>query len=88
MMPTHPTAAQVLDLLVETLARHSNFSMNDKREIRRLRSKVSQVEPGADIVRQGDRPNVAVSVARYSLVARLTASASSFLFHPWCSAEC
>ena len=73
MMPTHPTAAQVLDLLVETLARHSNFSMNDNREIRRLRPKVSNVERGADIVRQGDRPKLAIMVVSGMLARYHTA---------------
>jgi CRP-like cAMP-binding protein len=58
----HPTSAQALDLLVETLARHSRLSMNDGRAIRRLHPRVRKVEKGADIVRQGDRPNVAVMV--------------------------
>jgi CRP-like cAMP-binding protein len=58
----HPTSAQALDLLVETLARHSSLSVSDERAIRRLQPRVRKVEKGADIVRQGDRPHVAVMV--------------------------
>jgi CRP-like cAMP-binding protein len=58
----HPNPAQALDLLVETLARHSTLSVADERAIRRLHPRVREVEKGADIVRQGDHPNVAVMV--------------------------
>jgi hypothetical protein len=51
----HPTPAQALDLLVETLARHSTLSVGDERGIRRLRARVRKVEKGTDILRQGDR---------------------------------
>lgn len=60
--PPHPTAAQVLDLLVETLAQHSSLSITDERAIRKLRPRMYKVEKGADIVCQGDHPHVAVMV--------------------------
>jgi CRP-like cAMP-binding protein len=59
---THPTALRALELLVQTLARHSTISTKDQRSIRKLHTRVTTVERGADIVRQGDRPNVAVMV--------------------------
>jgi CRP-like cAMP-binding protein len=62
--PAHPTAAQALDLLVRTLGRHSTLSIRDERAIRKLRPRVSAVAREADIVRQGDRPDVAVMVIR------------------------
>jgi CRP-like cAMP-binding protein len=58
----HPTAPEALELLVQTLARHSIISTRDERAIRKLRARVTTVERGADIVRQGDRPHVAVMV--------------------------
>lgn len=58
----HATAAQALDLLVATLARHSSVSNADERALRRLHPRLSKVERGADIVRQGDRPHLAVMV--------------------------
>jgi hypothetical protein len=39
----HPTSAQALHLLVETLARHSSLSMSDERAIRRLHPRVRKV---------------------------------------------
>jgi len=39
----YPTAAQVLDLLVETLARHSSLSITDERAIRKLRPRMYKV---------------------------------------------
>lgn len=60
--PAHPTAAQAVDLLVRTLARHSTVSIRDERSIRKLHPRVSTVARDADIVRQGDRPDVAVMV--------------------------
>ena len=70
----HPTALRALELLVQTLARHSTISTKDERAIRNLRTSVTTVERAADIVRQGDRPNVAVMVlngmlARYHTMA-------------------
>jgi CRP-like cAMP-binding protein len=59
---THPTALEALELLVQTLARHSTISTKDERAIRKLRTRVTAVERGADIVHQGDRPHVAVMV--------------------------
>jgi Cyclic nucleotide-binding domain len=47
---------------VQTLARHSTLSTKDQRAIRKLHPRVTTVERGADIVRQGDRPHVAVMV--------------------------
>lgn len=70
---THPTATQVLDLLVETLARHSTISMHDERELRRMHPRVSKVARGADIVRQGDRPNVSIMVVSGMLARYHTA---------------
>lgn len=58
----HPTAAQAVDLLMRTLRRVSTLSIKDERAIRNLHPQVNTVTRGADIVRQGDRPNVAVMV--------------------------
>jgi CRP-like cAMP-binding protein len=69
----HPTATQVLDLLVETLARHSALSLNDERALRRLHPLVRKVARGADIVRQGDRPEIAVMVVSGMLARYHTA---------------
>jgi len=57
-----PTAKQALDLLIETMARHSSLSNADERAFRRLHPRLGKLERGADIVRQGDRPRVAVMV--------------------------
>jgi CRP-like cAMP-binding protein len=69
----HPASTQALDLLVETLARHSTLSVADERAIRRLNPRVREVEKGTDILRQGDSPHVAVMVisgmlARYHTI--------------------
>ena len=58
----HPTPAQAVELLVQTLGRHSTLSIRDERAIRKLHTRVSKVTRGADIVRQGDSPHVAVIV--------------------------
>jgi CRP-like cAMP-binding protein len=58
----HPTPAQAVELLIRTLGLHSKLSMRDERAIRALRAQVRTVRRGEDIVRQGDRPNVAVMV--------------------------
>jgi CRP-like cAMP-binding protein len=58
----HPIAVQALELLVQTLGRHSTLSTKDQRAIRKLHTRVTTVERGADIVRQGDRPHVSVMV--------------------------
>jgi CRP-like cAMP-binding protein len=58
----HLTEVQTLDLLVKTLARHSSLTNADERAIRKLQHRVSIVERGADIVRQGDRPRLSVMV--------------------------
>jgi CRP-like cAMP-binding protein len=58
----HPTPAQALELLVQTLGRNSTLSIRDERAFRKLRPRVSKVTRGADIVRQGDHPHVAVMV--------------------------
>jgi CRP-like cAMP-binding protein len=58
----HPTSVQAVDLLVRTLARHSTLSIRDERAIRKLHPRVSTVAPEADIVCQGDRPDVTVMV--------------------------
>jgi CRP-like cAMP-binding protein len=60
--PDHPTATQVLNLLVETLARHSSLTNADERAMRRLHPRVRHLDRSADIVRQGDRPRYAVMV--------------------------
>jgi CRP-like cAMP-binding protein len=57
-----PTPTQAVDLLVRTLSRHSTLSIKAERALRKLRPRVSQVARDADIVRQGDRPDVAVMV--------------------------
>jgi CRP-like cAMP-binding protein len=58
----HPTPAQVVDLMVRTLGRHSTLSIRDERAIRKLHPRVSTVHRDEDIVRQGDHPDVAVMV--------------------------
>ncbi len=58
----HPTPAQAVDLLVRTLGRHSTLSLRGERALRRLRPRLTNVSRGTDIVRQGDRPDVAVMV--------------------------
>src|SRR5690242_5484140 len=59
----HPSAAEAVELLVQTLSRHSNLSSSDERAIGRLlHPAVTTVAPGVDIVRQGDQPHVAVMV--------------------------
>ena len=61
--PAHPSSAQAVELLVQTLSRNSNLSRGDERTISKLlHPRVSAVTPGADIVCQGDHPNVAVMV--------------------------
>src|ERR1700757_2408987 len=60
---TNPTSAQAVELLVQTLSRHSSLSSGDKRAMRKLlHPRVSKVTRGTDIVRQGDHPHVAVVV--------------------------
>ncbi len=59
---SQPTHAHAIELLVETLARHSKLTLRDERAIRQLRPHIREVEKNADIVRQGDRPNIAVMV--------------------------
>jgi CRP-like cAMP-binding protein len=69
---TSPTSAQAVELLVQTLSRHSSLSSGDKRAMGKLlHPRVSKVTRSADIVRQGDHPHVAVLVlsgmlARYN----------------------
>lgn len=58
----HPTPVQAVDLLVRTLARHSTLSIKDERAIRRLHPRVSAIDREADIVCQGERPDVTVMV--------------------------
>jgi CRP-like cAMP-binding protein len=70
----HTTPAQAADLLVRTLGRHSTLSIRDERELRKLHPRVTRVDRGADIVRQGEHPTVAVMVisgmlARYHTTA-------------------
>jgi CRP-like cAMP-binding protein len=61
--PAHPSSAQAVELLVQTLSRNSNLSKSDERAISKLlHPRVSTVTAGVDIVRQGDHPNVAVMV--------------------------
>jgi CRP-like cAMP-binding protein len=58
-----PTSARAVELLVQTLSRHSSLSSGDERAMRKLlHPRVSKVTRGADIVRQGDHPHVAVAV--------------------------
>lgn len=71
----HATAAQALDLLVKTLARHSSLSTTDERAIRKLHPQLRSVERGADIVCQGDRPRVSIMVIR-GMLARYHTKAS------------
>lgn len=59
---SHPTSPQAVELLVQTLSRHSNLSSSDERAINKLHPRVSNVSRGADIVCQGDEPHVAVMV--------------------------
>jgi CRP-like cAMP-binding protein len=58
----HPTPVQAMDLLVRTLGRHSTLSIRDERAFRKLHPRVTAVTRDQDIVRQGDRPDVAVMV--------------------------
>jgi len=59
----HPSAAQALELLVQTLSRHSSLSSSDEKAFSRLlHPHVSTVERGKDIVRQGDHPHLVVMV--------------------------
>jgi CRP-like cAMP-binding protein len=74
---TNPTSAQAVELLVQTLSRHSSLSSGDERAMRKLlHPRVSKVTRGADIVRQGDHPHVAVVVIS-GMLAR---------YHPQCEA--
>jgi len=60
---TNPTSAGAVELLVQTLSRHSSLSSGDERAMRKLlHPRVSKVTRGADIVRQGDHPHVAIAV--------------------------
>jgi CRP-like cAMP-binding protein len=60
---SHLTSAQSVELLVKTLSRHSSLPSSDERAIRKLlHPRVSAVTRGADILRQGDHPHVAVMV--------------------------
>lgn len=63
------TTAQALDLLVKTLARHSTLSNSDERALRRLNPRLSKLKADTDIVRQGDKPHVAIMVIS-GMVAR------------------
>jgi len=57
-----PTSAQAIDLLVRTLGQHSRVSIKDEHALRKLHPRVTRVHRNADIVRQGDRPNLIVMV--------------------------
>jgi CRP-like cAMP-binding protein len=72
--PPQPTTAQAPDLLVRTLGRHSTLSIRDERAIRKLHPRVSTVAREADIVCQGDRPDVVVMVIRGMLARYHTTS--------------
>jgi CRP-like cAMP-binding protein len=62
---TTPTRSiEVLDKMVQTLRLHSRISAKDERTIRQMRPRVTTVAKNTDIVRQGDRPHVAVMVLR------------------------
>jgi len=59
----HPSSAQAVDLLVQTLSRHSNLSSRDRKIIGKLlHPQFRIVTRGEDIVHQGDHPHVAVMV--------------------------
>lgn len=63
--PAHPNSAEAVELLVQTLSRHSNLSSRDERAIGKLlHPRVSNVAQGTDIVRQGDQPHVAIMVIK------------------------
>ena len=63
MAHAHPSSAQAVELLVQTLSRNSYLSRTDERAVGKLlHPHVSTVARGADIVNQGDQPNVAVMV--------------------------
>jgi CRP-like cAMP-binding protein len=59
---SHPTSARAVELLEQTLSRHSNLSSADERAINKLHPRVTNVSRGVDIVRQGDHPHVALMV--------------------------
>jgi CRP-like cAMP-binding protein len=61
-MPRHPDqgAARVSELLLSKVALHRTLEPADEAAIRKLTPRTRLVLAGEDIVRQGDRPNVAV----------------------------
>jgi CRP-like cAMP-binding protein len=66
-------ALDVPDLLVSKAAEHSPLSSADISSLRALPYRIKTVMPGQDVVRQGDRPDVAVCVlqgmlARYHIL--------------------
>ncbi len=61
--------------LIRRLRRHSSVPSRDERALARLRPRVAVVAAGADLVRQGDRPDTSIFVlsgmlARYHILAR------------------
>jgi CRP-like cAMP-binding protein len=59
----HRTSTQAVELLVQTLSRHSTLSSSDERAISKLlHPRVAKITRGEDIVRQGDHPRAAMMV--------------------------
>ncbi len=57
----HPSSAQAIELLVQTLSRHSSLSSSDEKGFGKLlHPRVSTVERRTDIVCQGDHPHLVV----------------------------
>lgn len=63
-MPRHPDpgAKRVSELLLSNVALHGTLESADEAAIRKLTPRTRAAPAGEDIVRQGDRPNVAVIV--------------------------
>jgi CRP-like cAMP-binding protein len=66
---------KTIEAVVRKLRQHSSLSPREERALAKLRPRVSEVERGTDIVRQGDRPDASVfqlsgTLARYHTVAR------------------
>jgi|SRR5579883_88202 CRP-like cAMP-binding protein len=61
-MPPHPDPSieRVSELLLSKVALHGTLESADEAAVRKLTPRTRSVAAGEDIVRQGDRPNVAV----------------------------
>lgn len=70
-------AGAAVEEFIRQLKRHASLSGHDERTVRRLRPRVAEVAAGADIVRQGDQPNVSVFLLRGMLVRHHTLSSGA-----------